>query len=98
MKWKEENSDDRVGSRRDDLVTLQNEIRMVNELTKAYESKYDRYQNLPEEVKDEIKVFVEFDLRYLTFLSQSRPSREHEFSLRYNTSNCNSAASDSSEL
>ena len=63
MKCKEENSDDMNGSRRDDLVKLQNEISMVDELTKAYESKCDRYQNILEEVKDEIKVIVEFDLR-----------------------------------
>lgn len=62
MKCKEENSDERDGIRRDDLVKLQNEISMVDELTKAYESKCDSYQNILEEVKDEIKVIVEFYL------------------------------------
>ncbi len=55
-KCKEEASDDRNDSRKDDLVKLQNEISLVDELTKGYESKCDGYQNLLEEVKDEIKV------------------------------------------
>ena len=56
MKCKEEASDDRDDSCKDDLVKLQNEISLVDELTKGYELKCDGYQNILEEVKDEIKV------------------------------------------
>ncbi|KAL3765624.1 hypothetical protein ACHAW5_008281 [Stephanodiscus triporus] len=58
MKYKNEASDDRDGSRRDDIVKLQNEISLLDELTKAYESKCDSYQNILEEVKDEIKLLL----------------------------------------
>lgn len=66
MKYKNEASDDRNGSRRDDIVKLQNEINLLDELTKAYESKCDSYQNILEEVKDEIKVTAEFDFDALS--------------------------------
>jgi hypothetical protein len=56
MKCKEEASNGRDDSRKDDLVKLQNEISRVDELTKGYELKCDGYQTILEEVKDEIKV------------------------------------------
>ena len=56
MKCKEEASNGRDDSRKDDLVKLQNEISLVDELTKGYELKCDGYQTILEEVKDEIKV------------------------------------------
>lgn len=43
-------------TRRDDVLKLQNDIRLIDELTKAYESKCERYQHILDEVKDEIKV------------------------------------------
>lgn len=56
MRYKASASD----TRRDDVLKLQNDIHSIDELTKAYESKCERYQNIMDEVKDEIKVCSSF--------------------------------------
>jgi chromosome segregation ATPase len=56
MRYKASASD----TRKDDVLKLQNDIHSIDELTKAYESKCERYQNILDEVKDEIKVRSSF--------------------------------------
>jgi hypothetical protein len=58
MRYKASASD----TRKDDVLKLQNDIHSIDELTKAYESKCERYQNILDEVKDEIKVCSSFFL------------------------------------